>query len=282
MTDPQYLSNPHAVSTRCRRYEGRVAIVTGGARGLGRAISRRLAEEGASVVIADMDADAATRAAETLAAETGSAFMVLTGDLSQPGVADGVVAETLARFGRVDTLVNNAAALVRSKLIDFPEELMQAAINGGVWTVVRMTKAVLPQMIAQNYGRIVNIGGEAWRTGTPYHTLLGGVAKGGMVGLTSTLASETVKHGITVNTLSPGAMASHLDGDPDAPPSKRNPAWNPPEIMEALHKLSVPDTFIGRLADLTEVAASVAFFGSEEAGYITGQHLGVSGGLALV
>jgi NAD(P)-dependent dehydrogenase (short-subunit alcohol dehydrogenase family) len=277
-----YLDNPFAVETRSKRYDARVAIVTGGARGLGRAIARRLGEEGASVVIADIDAAAAERTAQKLAAETGSRYLALNGDLTLPGVADAIAARTIEEFGRIDTLVNNAAALVRAKFIDFPEDLMQEAVQGSVWTLLRSSKAVLPQMVAQKYGRIVNIGGEAWRIGTPYHTLLGGIGKGGMVGFTATLAAEVVFDGITVNCLSPGAMASHLDGDPEAPASPRNPRWNPPEILEALGKLPVPGSFIGRIADLTEVAAAVAFFGSPEASYITGQHLGISGGLVLI
>ena len=270
------------VKTLCRRYEGRVVIVTGASRGLGRVIARRVAEEGASVVITDLDGAAARRTAGLLEKETGSHFQWAEGDLSEAGVAEQVVAKAAAAFGRVDTLINNAAALIRMPLVDFTEELMQQAVRGNVWTLLRCCKAVLPQMIAQKYGRIVNIGGEAWRTGTPHHTLLGGIGKGGMVGLTATLAGDTAREGITVNCVSPAAMAAAGDGDPAATPSVRDPAWNPPAVLAGLAKMAMPATFIGRAAHLTEVAAAVAFFGSPEASYVTGQHLGVSGGLVMI
>jgi NAD(P)-dependent dehydrogenase (short-subunit alcohol dehydrogenase family) len=273
---------PNYVATQARRYEGRVALVTGGARGLGRVIARRLAEEGASVVIADIDEAGAARAAERLARETGQRFLSSGGDLALEGVADGIVERTISEFGQLDTLVNNAAALIRMPLECFTEELMQMAINWNIWNTLRTSKAVVPHMTERGYGRIVNIGGEAWRTGSPFHTLLGGFGKGGMVGFTATLAGETVCSGITVNCVSPGGINSADDGDPDKPSLARDPSWTPPDVLEALASMRASPTSIGRVAHPTEVAAAVAFFGSPEASYVTGQHLGVSGGLVMV
>lgn len=271
------------VENRCRRFEGRVAIVTGGAQGLGRVIARRLAEEGASVVIADIQVQRAERAAGQLAAQTGRTILAQGGDLADPGVADELAAFTMDRFGRIDILVNNAAALMRRKLIDFDERMLQDAVKWNVWNTLRCCKAVVPQMTAQRYGRIVNIAGEAWRLGTPYHTLLAGVGKGSMVGLTATLAGETVRDGITVNCLSPAGMETRADGDPDpAPDSFRGSDWTPPEVLQEIVQSISGATGIGRLAHPTEVAAAVAFFASDEASYITGQHIGVSGGLAML
>jgi NAD(P)-dependent dehydrogenase (short-subunit alcohol dehydrogenase family) len=151
------------------RYEGRV-VVTGAAQGLGRVIAKRLAEEGAKLVVCDIQEDRLAVAARELREETGMPFLAIAGDLSEPGVADNVVERALDAYGQIDTLVNNAAALIRLKLVDFTEELMQKAVRSNVWNTLRCCKAVLPHMIKRRYGRIVNIGSEAWRTGAPYYT----------------------------------------------------------------------------------------------------------------
>ena len=279
----EYKSTAFEVKTQCRRYEGRVAIVTGAAQGLGRVIARRFAEEGAKVVVADVQEAAVKRTAEKLQAQTGMAFLGVGGDLSKPGVADALVKQALDAFGRIDTLVNNAAALIRMRLVDFDEELMQKAVDGNMWTALRSCKAVLPTMLKARYGRIVNIGGEAWRTGAPFHTLLAGVGKGGLVGLTATLAGEVVRDGITVNCLSPGAMESEADGHDEERSGVRDPRWNPPGVMDELIKMALSQaTGIGRFAHPSEVAAAVAFLGAPEAAYVTGQHFGASGGMAML
>src|SRR5712692_3169749 len=110
---------------------------------------------------------------------------------------------------------------------------LQKAVRWNVWNTLRCCKAVLPPMIERRYGRIVNIAGEAWRTGAPFHTLLAGVGKGSMVGLTVTLAGETIAQGITVNCVSPGGIETAADGDPDPPKeSYRDPSWTGPGVME--------------------------------------------------
>ncbi|MEQ9642108.1 MAG: SDR family oxidoreductase [Alphaproteobacteria bacterium] len=276
-------TTPYRVKTECRRYEGRVAIVTGAAQGLGLVIARRLAEEGASVMVTDLQEERVAQVAGLLAEETGRQVISCGGDLSQPGVADAMVERTLAAFGQVDTLVNNAAALIRLKLVDVTEELAQKAVDGNVWTTLRCCKAVLPAMLEARYGRIVNIGGEAWRASIPYHTLLAGVGKGSMVGLTVTLAAETVQDGVTVNCVSPGGIETAADDGP-APEQFRPAGWTPPEVMQELGKIGAGRgiTTIGRMAHPTEVAAAVAFFGAPEAAFCTGQHVGVSGGMAMI
>jgi NAD(P)-dependent dehydrogenase (short-subunit alcohol dehydrogenase family) len=149
---------------------------------------------------------------------------------------------------------------------------------------LRCSKAVLPHMLERGYGRIVNIGGEAWRTGAPYHTLLAGIGKGSMVGLTITLAGEVVRYGITVNCVSPGAIETEADGARNpAPPGFREPGWTDPKFFEEMARMAAGRVVgMGRPAHPTEVAAAVAFLGSPEASFITGQHLGASGGVAML
>ncbi len=274
----------YEIKTQCQRYEGRVVIVTGADQGLGRVIARRVAEEGAKVMIADAQEERVKRTARQLQEETGMPFVWVSGDLSAPGVADAMAKRAANEFGQIDTLVNNAAALIRLRLVDFTEELMQKAVNWNVWNTLRCCKAVLPYMLKRGYGRIVNIGGEAWRTGFPFHTLLAGVGKGAMVGLTATLAGETVRNGITVNCVSPGGFETEADGDPEAErPGFHDPTWTPPDVVNEIIKMATSGSMgMGRLAHPTEVAAAVAFLGSPEASYITGQHLGASGGIAML
>ena len=271
-----------AQPTHCRRYDGRVAVVTGAAQGLGRVIAKRLAEEGATLVVCDIQEERLAAAARELGEETGMPFLAVGGDLSEPGVAERMVDRTLSAYGQIDTLVNNAAALIRLKLVDFTEDLMQKAVRWNVWNTLRCCKAVLPHMIARHYGRIVNIGGEAWRTGVPYHTLLAGIGKGSMVGLTATLAGEVVRHGITVNCVSPGGIETEADGAKEPlPPGFREPGWTDPEFFAEMRRMG-GGRGIGRMAHPTEVAAAVAFFGAPEASFVTGQHLGASGGVAML
>ena len=252
--------------------EQKVAIITGASQGIGEALAREYWNRNYRIVAT----------ARSIKPSSDPGILAVAGDIADPTTAERVVSQALERFGRIDTLVNNAAALIRLKLVDFTEELLQKAVRWNVWNTLRCCKAVLPHMIERQYGRIVNIGGEAWRTGAPYHTLLAGIGKGSMVGLTATLAGEVVRYGITVNCVSPGGIETDADGAKELlPPGFREPDWTDPEFFAEMRRMG-GGRGIGRMAHPTEVAAAVAFFGAPEASFVTGQHLGASGGVAML
>src|SRR5207244_12030908 len=130
-----------------------------------------------------------------------------------------------------------AAARTRRMLLELHEDAPQEAVNGNMGTALRGSRAVLPAVMPRRYGRIVNIGGEAWRTGTPFHTLLGGVGKGSMVGLTATIAGEVGEHGITANCVSPSGIAV-IASDQGPTVGTPNPAWNPPDVTKELARIA--------------------------------------------
>jgi NAD(P)-dependent dehydrogenase (short-subunit alcohol dehydrogenase family) len=278
-----------AIPTECRRYVGRVAIVAGGAQGLARIVARRLAEEGASVVIADLLAEKAERTANELSQQTGQPFIAVGGDLSRPGVAEEVVGRAKEQFGRVDTLIQIAAYEARLPFLDFSEELMQRSVDSNVWALVRMLRAVLPIMMEQRYGRIVTTGGGAFESGGAFHTFLAGIGKASQVGLATTIAGEFGAFGITANCISPGGMETRNDGTSDSTAGGREPEINPTAAMLEQYQPAARGTAVkregvpaGRAVDLTEVAAAYAFLGSYEASWITGNYLKVNGGMSML
>jgi len=222
-------------------FAGRVAIVTGAWRGLGRAAAARLHERGASVAVNVRSRERA----ETLAKEIGERAFAVPGDVAADGVPDEIARRTLERFGRIDILVNNAALPLSTRLPDL------------------MTKSVLPAMRAQQYGRIINISSSAGRM----VSTLGGAhytaSKAGLLGFTRAAAKELGKFGITVNAVCPGMIDTELT---------REHASN--ELLERL-AASYP---VPRLGTALEVADLICFAASEAAGYITGASFDINGG----
>jgi NAD(P)-dependent dehydrogenase (short-subunit alcohol dehydrogenase family) len=283
----RFTSDAYAVRNDCHRYEGRVAIVTGGAQGLGRVTAKRLAEEGAAVVIADIQTERGQQAAAELADQTGREFLAVAGDLSTSSASAELVRRTMERFGRIDTFVSCAAYQARQPFLEFPEDQMLRSVDTNVWALVRPLQAVLPVMMEQHYGRVVTIGGVAFENGGPWHSFLAGVGKGSVVGLTTTLAGEFGRFNITFNCVSPGGMETANDGTEDSQAGGREPEINftPEQAERYLGKLNGAGSRapLGRgRAHPTEIAAAIAFLGSHEASYITGQLLKVSAGTSML
>jgi NAD(P)-dependent dehydrogenase (short-subunit alcohol dehydrogenase family) len=240
-------------------FAGRVAIVTGAARGLGRAAAERLHERGASVAINVRDRERA----ESLAQSLGARAIAVPGDIAAPGVPEEIVRLTLERFGRVDILVNNAAFARSTRFSDLSADEFRAALEVNLTAPFLLTKAVLPAMKAQHYGRIINISSSAGRQ----VSTLGGAhytaSKAGLLGLTRAAAKELGKFGITVNAVCPGMIDTEL--------TRENAS---DELLEHL-AASYP---VPRLGTALEVADLICFAASEEAGYITGASFDINGG----
>ena len=243
------------------RLEGRSALVTGGAKGIGAAIARRLTAEGAQVTIGDVD----TEGAERVAAEIGATWVAL--DVTDP---DSAVAAVDAA-GALDVLVNNAGMDEFAFFTDTDPGLWDRVLAVNLKGVLACTHAVLPGMQRAGYGRIVNVASEAGRVGSKGSAVYS-AAKGGVIAFTKAAARENARFGITVNAIAPGPI--------DTPLLRR--ARELGEIGERIIETMKGATQLRRLGRPEEVAAAVAFLASEEAAYVTGETLGVSGGLGMV
>jgi NAD(P)-dependent dehydrogenase (short-subunit alcohol dehydrogenase family) len=240
-------------------FTGRVAIITGAARGLGRAAAARLYERGASVAVNVRDRDRA----EAVAAALGDRAMAVHGDVAADGVPDDIVRRTLDRFGRVDIVVNNAAIARSTRFSELSANEWRATLEANLTAPFLFIKAALPAMQAQGYGRIVNISSTAGRM----VSTLGGAhytaSKTGLLGLTRAAAKELGKFGITVNAVCPGMIDTELTHE-----------YATPELLERL-AAAYP---VPRLGSALEVADLICFAASEAAGYITGASFDINGG----
>ncbi len=238
-------------------YEGRTVIVTGAARGIGAAVSRRFVEAGAAVWMVDMDGGELRRAADEIGAFSSEADVSRTDDVAR------VVAEAVEETGRVDVLFNNAGLLRDKMLWKLDDEDWDLVVDVSLGGTFRFTRACVPHFREQGYGRVVNV-----TSYTGLHGNVGqaayGAAKAGVIGFTKTAAKELARFGVTVNAISPNAQTRMIDSIPE-------------EGRKAIEAL-IP---MGRFAEPTEIADAVLFLGSAGAGYITGTVLPVDGGVSM-
>jgi 2-hydroxycyclohexanecarboxyl-CoA dehydrogenase len=247
----------------------RVALVTGGAGGIGRAIAAALHARGLLVAVADLEERAAERVASALREEGGAALGVAMDvtDSASVGTAVVTVGEQL---GAVDVLVNNAGWDELRPFIETDEAFWRRVVDVNYLGALRVTRAVLPGMIEDSFGRIVSISSDAARAGSSLESVYAG-AKAALIGFTKSLAREVARSGVTANVVCPGPtrtpmLAGIVEHDERGA-----------RIIDAMSR-AVP---MRRLGEPADVAAAVAYFISDEAAYVTGQTLSVSGGLTM-
>jgi 2-hydroxycyclohexanecarboxyl-CoA dehydrogenase len=244
---------------------GPVALVTGGARGIGRAIVAELAVDGHRVVVADITDEAAERAASEV---DGLAVHLDVTDRASIDAAVGLVEQ---RLGAIDVLVNNAGWDEFIPFLDTDETFWDRVIDINFKGCLRVSHSVVSGMVERKRGRVINIASDAARVGSPLEAVYSG-AKGGVVAFTKTLAREVARHGVTVNVVCPGPTETPMlqdiinSGDSNA------------KMIEAIRRV-VPMRRLGRPED---IAGAVAFLASDRAAFITGQTLSVNGGLTMV
>jgi 2-hydroxycyclohexanecarboxyl-CoA dehydrogenase len=246
----------------------RIALVTGAARGIGRAIALELSAQGRDVAVADILADEG----ESVAAEMellGSRAIAVSLDVTDRNSVATALENVDQELGPVDVLVNNAGWDEMRPFVETDEAFWDRVIEINFKGCLRLTRAALPGMLERRWGRIVNIGSDAGRVGSSGESVYAG-AKAGVIAFTKTIARESARAGVTANCVAPGPtrtpmLASMAEGEKGA------------KLVEALER-AVP---MRRLGEPEDVAAAVGFLASDRAGYITGQTLSVSGGLTM-
>ena len=252
-----------------QRFEGKTVIVTGGGGGIGGATCRRFASEGAKVAVFDMNLEAAERVASGIRAEGGAATAFRC-DITERASVDAAVAATEAQLGPIDVLVNNAGWDVFKPFTKTVPAEWDKLIAINLTGALHMHHAVLPGMAERKSGRIVNVASDAARGGSSGEAVYA-ACKGGLVALSKTLAREHARQGITVNVVCPGPTDTALLA------GVAEGARDPAKLIEAF-KSAIP---LGRLGQPDDLASAIAFFGSDDAAFITGQVISVSGGLTM-
>ncbi|MEO8763286.1 MAG: glucose 1-dehydrogenase [Ginsengibacter sp.] len=250
------------------RLKNKVAVVTGAANGIGLAISEAFIQEGAIVVAADIDEKQCTAEAERLGRD-GGIILAVKCDVSKTHDVDFLIATAIKEFGKIDVLVNNAAIAIKSNIIDMTEENWDRLMNTNLKSVYLAIKAVLPYMLKQQSGNVINISStQAFRSWHDFTAYAG--AKGAILSMTNQLAGQFGDNNVRFNSISPGAILT--------PMNEKRAREEGPELLTksaAMHAMK-------RMGTPQEVAMTAVFLASDEAGFITGEDIKVDGGLCTL
>jgi 2-hydroxycyclohexanecarboxyl-CoA dehydrogenase len=248
--------------------ETRIAIVTGGASGMGKATAERLARDGHAVGVLDIDGTGAEAVATAIVAAGGKAI-ALRCDLANRAQIEAAVAKTRVELGPVTIVVNNAALESFAPVAEVTEADWDRLMNVNLKAAFALIQIALPDMLAAGWGRVINVSAFGAQIGAPNMALYT-ATKGGVISMTRSMAVELGRQGITVNSVSPGFI--------DTPMARRAIDG---DLFPVPYEQIIASYPIPRLGRPEEIAAAVAFFASEDAGYVTGQLLGVNGGTAF-
>jgi 3-oxoacyl-[acyl-carrier protein] reductase len=248
------------------RLEGKVAIVTASAgAGIGQGIVRRLADEGAMVVVSDSHEKRTIKVADEIKSSGRKAIGVPC-DVTDREQVEALVKATLDEFGQIDILVNNAGINKLSKVVDMPDDVWELVMNVNLRGTFYCSRAVLPTMIEKNYGRIINISSYVGYTGSGEGQAPYCAAKAGIMAFTKSLAREVAENQITVNAIAPGFIYNEFLAR----------IYSEEQLEQK--KKGIP---VGRVGKPSDIARAVLFLASDDAGYITGETLCVSGGMYM-
>ncbi|MEK6574648.1 MAG: 3-oxoacyl-[acyl-carrier-protein] reductase [Chloroflexota bacterium] len=244
--------------------QGKVAVVTGASRGIGKAIAIELGKRGVKVVVNyAKSADGANEAVEAIKA-SGSEAVAMQADVTDSKAATALIKTAVDTYGRIDILVNNAGTTRDQVIMMMPEEDWDTVITTNLKSTFNCSKAAVKSMMRQRYGRIITISSVSGVLGNAGQTNYS-ASKAGLIGFTRALAREVAPRHITVNAIAPGFIPTDLTA-------------NVPENLKADYLKAIP---LGRWVTVDEIAYAVAFLASDEAAYITGQTLNVDGGMAM-
>jgi 2-hydroxycyclohexanecarboxyl-CoA dehydrogenase len=252
-----------------RRLEGKIAIVTGGGGGIGGAVCRRFAAEGAGVAVFDVNGKAAAAVADAIN-EAGGKALAVTADITDLAAVTAGVEATASALGDIAILVNNAGWDLFRPFLKTDPEFWRKIIDINLIGALNMHYAVLPGMVERGYGRVVNVASDAARVGSSGESVYA-ACKAGLLGFSKTLAREHARQAITVNVVCPGPtdtalFAGYAEG-----------AGNPEKLREAMRR-AIP---LGRIGNPDDLSGTIAFLASDDAAYVTGQVISVSGGLTM-